>query len=50
MKTTQLTADLPVISTLLHDILANTSDDAFLRKVLQAVLDSDDNFYRDFFG
>jgi len=48
-KTTPLVADLPVIPTLLHDIRANTSDDAFLRDVLQAVLDSDDNFYQDFF-
>jgi len=49
MKTTLLDADLPVIPTLLHGIRANTSDDAFLGDVLQAVLDSDDNFYRDFF-
>jgi len=49
MKTTPLVADLPVIPTLLHDIQANTPDDAFLGEVLQVVLDSDDNFYRDFF-
>jgi len=49
MKTTTLVADLPVIQTLLHDISANTSDDAFLGDVLQAVLDSDNNFYQDFF-
>jgi len=49
MKTAPLVADLPVIPTLLHDIRANTLDDAFLGDVLQAVLDSDDNFYRDFF-
>ena len=49
LKTTSLDPDLPVIPTLLHDIRANTSDDAFLGDVLQAVLDSDDNFYRDFF-
>ena len=41
MKTTPLDADLPGIPTLLHDIRANTSDDAFLGDVLQAVLDSD---------
>ena len=49
MKTFPLDADLPFIPTLLHDIRAKTSDDAFLGDVLQAVLDSDDNFYRDFF-
>jgi len=49
MKMTLRNADLPVISTLLHDIRANTSDNAFLGDVLQAVLDSGDNFYRDFF-
>jgi len=49
MKTTPLVVDLPVIPTLLHDIRANTPDDAFLGDVLQAVLDSDDNLYRDFF-
>ena len=49
MKSTPLVADLPVIPTLPQDIRANTSDDALLGDVLQAVLDSDDNFYRDFF-
>jgi len=49
MKTTPLVADLPVIPTLLHDIRANTPNDAFLGDVLQAVLDSNDNFYQDFF-
>ena len=49
MKTTSLPADLHVIPTLFHDIQSNTSDDAFLGDVLQAVLDSDDDFYWDFF-
>ena len=49
MKTAPLVADLPVIPTLLHDIRANTPDNVLLGDVLQAVLDSDDNFYRDFF-
>ena len=49
MKTTPLVADLPAILTLLDDIRANTQDDPFLGDVLQAVLDSDDNFYLDFF-
>ena len=49
MKMTPLTADLPVISMLLYDIRPNTSDNAFLGDVLQAVLDSDDIFYQDFF-
>jgi len=49
MKITHQAADLPVVSTLLHDIRANILEDAFWGDVLQAVLDSDDNFYRDFF-
>jgi len=49
MKTTPLVADLPAILTLLDDIQADTQDDPFLGDVLQAVLDSDDNFYLDFF-
>ena len=37
------------MSTLLHDIRAAVPDDAFVGNVLQAVLGSDDNFYREFF-
>jgi len=41
--------ELKRVSTLLHDIRAAVPDDAFLGDVLQAVLDSDDNFYCEFF-
>ena len=49
LKGTRTSKDLPRVSTLLHDIRAAVPDDAFLGDVLQAVLDSDDNFYREFF-
>jgi len=48
LKGTPPSKDLPRVSTLLHDIRAAVPDDAFLVDVLQPVLDSDDNFYRDF--
>ena len=41
MKTTKPPADLPPVSALLHNIRANTSYDAFLIDVLQAVMNSD---------
>jgi len=49
LKGTRPSKDLPRVSTLLHHIRAAVLDDAFLGDVLQAVLDSDDNFYWDFF-
>jgi len=49
LKGTPPSKDLPRVSTLLHDIRAAVPDNAFLGDVLQAVLDSDDNFYREFF-
>jgi len=49
LKGTPPSKDVPRVSTLLHDIRAAVPDDAFLGDVLQAALDSDDNFYREFF-
>jgi len=49
LKVTQSSKYLPSVSTLLHDIRAAVPDDTFLGDVLQAVLDLDDNFYREFF-
>ena len=49
LKGTRTSKDLPCVSTLLHDIRAAVPDDAFLGDVLQAVLETDDNFYREFF-
>jgi len=49
LKSTPPSKDVPRESTLLHDICAAVPDDAFLGDVLQAVIDSDDNFYQEFF-
>ena len=49
LKFTQPPKDLPRVSTLLHDIRTVAPNGTFLGDVLQAVLDADDNFYRDFF-
>jgi len=49
LKGTPPSQDLPGVFTLLHNIRAAVPDDAFLGDVLQAVIDSDDNFYREFF-
>ena len=49
LKTIPTSTVLPPVSALLQDIRTKTPEDAFLGDVLQAVTDSDDNFYRDFF-
>jgi len=49
LKGTPSSKDLPRVSTLLHDTRATVPDDTFVGDVLQAVLDSNDNFYREFF-
>jgi len=49
LKGTPSSKDLPRVSTLLHNIRAAVPDDAFLGDVIQVVLDSDDNFYLEFF-
>ena len=49
MKTTQQSKNLPPVSALLHNIRADTQDDAFSGDDLQAVMDSEDHFYQEKF-
>jgi len=49
MKTTQQSKNLPPVSALLHNIRADTQDDAFSGDDLQAVMDSEDHFCQEYF-